>query len=201
MKELARLAIFAGALIGIGGLIYLNLGGLAGAALFAFGLAAVIICRAQLFTGKAGYLPYRDWPRLIAIIAFNAVGCLLLATLTLYSTNEQLFTNLDKIILARQTASWHAILVTAIGTGAIMTIAVFGALRKNFIPLLLGVPVFILCGLPHCVADAFYYAAKGLNDGFGWWMLGAWWPAIIGNYIGCNLPRILMGKANFERIE
>ena len=81
----------------------------------------------------------------------------------------------------------------AIGTGLIMTLAVYGTMRKNYLPLLFGVPVFILCGLPHCVADAFYYAIALLQGDAAWWMLGTWAWAIVGNYIGCNLPRILMG--------
>ena len=51
MKEFTRLAIFAGMLVGVGGLVYLRAGGIIGAVLFAFGLASVILCKAQLFTG------------------------------------------------------------------------------------------------------------------------------------------------------
>ena len=74
----------------------------------------------------------------------------------------------------------------------IMTLAVYGARKGHYLPLLFGVPVFILCGLPHCVADAFYYALAALQGQWGLWILGAWFWAIIGNYIGCNLPRIFM---------
>ncbi len=193
MKELTHLALFAGMLIGIGGLTYLNVGGLAGAILFSFGLISVVLCKAQLYTGKAGFMAPREWARLLYILLGNAVGCLATATLTLYATKAQLFEGLDAILAARHTAPWHGILLMAIGTGLIMTLAVYGTMRKNYLPLLFGVPVFILCGLPHCVADAFYYAIALLQGDAAWWMLGAWAWAIVGNYIGCNLPRILMG--------
>ena len=57
-----------------------------------------------------------------------------------------------------------------------------------------GVPVFILCGLPHCVADAFYYALALFCGKAEWGLLTAWLWAIAGNYIGCNLPRWFMAE-------
>ena len=187
------MSIFAGLLIGVGGLVYLRVGGVAGAVLFAFGLLSVVMCGAQLFTGKSGFLPYRDFPKLVAMIALNAVGCAIAALIASYSSSEALVANLNTIIDARLDASWHKILVTSVGTGMIMTLAVYGARQKHYLPLLFGVPVFILCGLPHCVADAFYYAAAAFYGEFEWSLLIAWFWAIVGNYIGCNIPRWFMG--------
>lgn len=189
------MSIFAGLLIGVGGLVYLRVGGVAGAVLFAFGLLSVVMCGAQLFTGKSGFLPYRDFPKLVAMIALNAVGCAIAALIASYSSSEALVANLNTIIDARLAASWHKILVTSVGTGMIMTLAVYGARQKHYLPLLFGVPVFILCGLPHCVADAFYYAAAALYGEFEWSLLIAWLWAIVGNYIGGNIPRWFMGKS------
>ena len=189
------MSIFAGLLIGTGGLVYLRVGGVAGAVLFAFGLLSVVMCGAQLFTGKSGFLPYRDFPKLVAMIALNAVGCAIAALIASYSSSEALVANLNTIIDARLAASWHKILVTSVGTGMIMTLAVYGARQKHYLPLLFGVPVFILCGLPHCVADAFYYAAAALYGEFEWSLLIAGFWAIVGNYIGCNIPRWFMGKS------
>ena len=195
MKNFISLSVFAGLLIGTGGLVYLRVGGVAGAVLFAFGLLCVVMCGAQLFTGKAGFLPYKDYPKLVAMIALNAVGCAIVALIASYSSSETLVANLDVIISARLAAPWHKILVTSVGTGMIMTLAVYGARQKHYLPLLFGVPVFILCGLPHCVADAFYYAAAAFYGGFEWALLVSWLWAIVGNYIGCNLPRWFMGES------
>lgn len=195
MRNFISMSIFAGLLIGTGGLVYLRVGGVAGAVLFAFGLLCVVMCGAQLFTGKSGFLPYKDFPKLIAMIALNAVGCAIAAFIASYCTSDTLTANLQTIIDARLTASWHKVVVTSVGTGMIMTLAVYGARQKHYLPLLFGVPVFILCGLPHCVADAFYYAAALFYDCFEWELLIAWGWAIVGNYIGCNLPRWFMGEA------
>lgn len=197
MKQFLSMSVYAGLLIGIAGLVYLRVGGLAGAVLFAFGLLCVVMCGAQLYTGKAGFLPVKELPRLILMLAGNAVGCLIAAFIATYCASEALLSNLDTILSARMAASWHGLLVTSAGTGMIMTLAVYGARRKHFLPLLFGVPVFILCGLPHCVADAFYYAAALLLGKFEIVLLGAWFWAIVGNYIGCNLPRLFM-QQEFE---
>lgn len=186
------MSIFAGLLIGTGGFVYLRVGGIAGAVLFAFGLLSVVMCGAQLFTGKSGFLPPKQIPRLLLMLAGNAVGCLVAAIIAVYCLNQSVQTNLSSILASRQAASWIGLLVTSAGTGMIMTLAVYGARKQHYLPLLFGVPVFILCGLPHCVADAFYYAVAILLGKFEWWILWAWLWAIIGNYIGCNLPRYFM---------
>lgn len=194
MRNFLSMSVFAGLMIGIAGLVYLRVGGLAGAVLFAFGLLSVVMCGAQLFTGKAGYLAYRESWRLVPMLLGNAVGCFLAAIITHYVANDAVIGNLDTILVARTSASWHGLVVTASGTGMIMTLSVYGARRGHYLPLLFGVPVFIMCGLPHCVADAYYYGVAIIAERFEWTMLGAWWWSIVGNYIGCNLPRWFMGE-------
>lgn len=194
MRQFLSMSVFAGLLIGVAGLVYLRVGGLAGAVLFAFGLLSVVMCRAQLYTGKAGYLPYRESWRLAPMLLGNAVGCMVAAVIAIYVANESVASNLDTIVASRLGASWHALTVTSIGTGLIMTLSVYGARKGHYLPLLFGVPVFIMCGLPHCVADAFYYSLALLLGKFDMAMLGAWVWAIMGNYIGCNLPRWFMAE-------
>ena len=194
MRQFLSMSVFAGLLIGVAGLVYLRVGGLAGAILFAFGLLSVVMCRAQLYTGKAGYLPYRESWRLVPMLLGNAIGCFMAAVIAMYVANDTVAGHLDAILSARLSASWHAIAVTSIGTGLIMTLSVYGARKGHYLPLLFGVPVFIMCGLPHCVADAFYYSLALVLGRFEAMMLWAWLWAIVGNYIGCNLPRWFMQK-------
>ena len=194
MKQFISSSIFAGLLIGIAGLVFLNVGGLGGAVLFAFGLMTVTISKADLFTGKAGFLPLKESAPLIPMVLLNAVGCLLTAYIASYNTSETVATTLDTIMAAREAASWHMMLVTSIGTGVIVTLAVYGVRKGTYLPLLYGVPVFIMCGLPHSIADAFYYWVAILNGDFAAWMIVAWLMSVVGNYIGCNLPRWFMGE-------
>ena len=194
MRHFASMSIFAGLLIGIAGLVFLHVGGLGGAILFAFGLMSVTLCKALLFTGKAGYLPYKESLQLLPMVVGNVVGCLITAYIGYYTMNEGSLSTLSTIMAAREAASWHGILATSIGTGVIVTLALYGSRKGNYLPLLYGVPVFIMCGLPHCIADAFYYWVAILNGDFAMWMLLAWFWSVVGNYIGCNLPRWFMGK-------
>ena len=84
--------------------------------------------------------------------------------------------------------------VLAIGCGFIMTTAVtFGRKQQN-LPLLFGVPLFITCGFPHCVADAFYYMCVPvpyLIDHAAE-VLIFYVSIVIGNFIGCNLYRAII---------
>ena len=123
MRQFLSMSVFAGLLIGVAGLVYLRVGGLAGAILFAFGLLSVVMCRAQLYTGKAGYLPYGESWRLVPMLLGNAVGCMMAAIVAMYVANDAVTTHLDTILSARLSASWHAIAVTSIGTGLIMTLS------------------------------------------------------------------------------
>ena len=196
MRNFVSMSLFAGLLIGIAGLVFLHVGGLGGAILFAFGLMAVTISKSLLFTGKAGFLPLKESLQLIPMVALNAIGCLLMAGIA-YSTVESSTTaaaTLDTIMAAREAASWN-ILITSVGTGIIVTLAVYGVRKGTYLPLLYGVPVFIMCGLPHCIADAFYYCMAIIRGDFEAWMILAWLWSVVGNYIGCNLPRWFMGKA------
>ena len=48
------LSILAGIFISLGCIVYLSIGSIAGALLFAVGLCAVLHFKAELFTGKVG---------------------------------------------------------------------------------------------------------------------------------------------------
>jgi formate/nitrite transporter FocA (FNT family) len=195
MKQFISLSIFAGMLIGIAGLVFLHVGGLGGAVLFAFGLMSVSLCSALLFTGKAGYLPYKESLQLLPMVVLNAIGCLVMAYIGYHSMTENSLSTLNTIMAAREAAPWYSLVITSIGTGIIVTLALYGSRKGNYLPLLYGVPVFIMCGLPHSIADAFYYCTAILNGDFAWWMVGAWICSVVGNWIGCNMPRWFMQKS------
>lgn len=194
MRQFISSSLFAGLLIGIAGLVFLNVGGLGGAILFAFGLMCVTVSKSLLFTGKAGFLPYKESLQLLPMVLLNALGCLITAYIAMQARNSNMLTTLDTIMAMREAASWYNLLVASIGTGVIVTLAVYGVRKGTYLPLLYGVPVFIMCGLPHSIADAFYYWVAILNGDFAMWMVVAWLMSVIGNYIGCNFPRWFMGK-------
>lgn len=174
-------AILAGCCIGIGGTVYLKVGGVEGAVLFSIGLIAVVSYKLKLYTGAAGFVSKSNAWQLVPILLGNIVGCILLS---LFPTNVDVTT----IIEARAACSWYNAFVLAIGCGVLMTTAVTFARQDRWLPLLFSVPVFILCGFYHCVADAFYYAVgyEQLDAG----IIPVYIATVAGNFVGCNIPRL-----------
>ena len=194
MKNLIHSAIMAGICIGIAGFGYLAVGGIVGAVTFAFGLLAVVHYRLKLYTGTAGFFAKGELLQLCTILAMNIVGCLLVALMARTSPMP-LQEAAQHILEGRLNAGIVQSGVLAIGCGFIMTTAVKWGREGKFLPLLFGVPLFIICGFPHCVADAFYYLCvpvEYLTANAGQVLL-LYAAIVLGNFIGCNLYRLLLG--------
>lgn len=194
MKNLIHSAIMAGICIGIAGFGYLAVGGIVGAVTFAFGLLAVVHYRLKLYTGTAGFFAKGELLQLCTILAMNIVGCLLVALMARMSPMP-LQDAAQHILEGRLNAGIVQSGVLAIGCGFIMTTAVKWGREGKFLPLLFGVPLFIICGFPHCVADAFYYLCmpvEYLTANAGQVLL-LYAAIVLGNFIGCNLYRLLLG--------
>ena len=151
------LSILAGICISIGCVVNLRVGGVAGAVLFAFGLTTVVYYGLKLYTGTAGFIRLKgDWSMLAVVLLGNIVGCFLSAWLISYAQPDCI-EPATKILASRLAKGPWACFLLAIGCGFIMTTAVEFARKGKMLPLLLGVPVFILCGFAHSIADAFYF--------------------------------------------
>lgn len=189
-------ALLAGCAIGIAATIYLKVTGTLGAAMFAFGLIVVVAMKLPLFTGQAQHVwrnNGRDYALLGLMLLLNLGGCAIISAMT---CTPEIAAASESIILARLSKGPLMCGVLAIPCGFIMTAAVRGAsLSRNWLPLLFGVPAFIICGFPHCVADSFYYAScsHSFIAGHGWSLLAAYLPTVAGNFIGCNIYRLVLG--------
>ena len=186
-------AILAGICIGIAGFGFLAVGGVVGAVTFAFGLLAVVHYRLKLYTGTAGFFVKGELLQLCLILAMNIVGCLLVAMMARVSPMP-LQETAQRLLVGRLVAGWWQCGLLAIGCGFIMTTAVKWGREGKFLPLLFGVPLFIICGFPHCIADAFYYLvvpANYLVENAGEVIL-LYISIVLGNFVGCNFYRLLM---------
>ncbi|MCH5174819.1 MAG: formate/nitrite transporter family protein [Prevotellaceae bacterium] len=190
-----RSGIFAGICIGIAGFVYLAEKSIVGAVLFAFGLLTVIGYKLKLYTGTAGFVKKDEVGTLLLILISNIVGCFVVAMIARCSPMPVQETALG-ILEARLSIGALCGGVLAVGCGLIMTTAVNFARKGNNYPLLFGVPLFIMCGFPHCVADAFYYLTVPTSFWVENWgeILTFYLSIVIGNFVGCNLYRLVVGE-------
>jgi formate/nitrite transporter FocA (FNT family) len=75
-----------------------------------------------------------------------------------------------------------------------MTTAVEFARKGKMLPLVLGVPVFILCGFAHSIADAFYFLVSPAEQVLNGSVLAVYLSEVLGNFVGCNLYRWVIAK-------
>ncbi len=190
-------SLLAGICIGIAGFGYLAAGGYFGAALFCCGLLAVVSYKLKLYTGTAGFIAKDEVGHLALVLLGNILGCLCVALLARISPMP-LQESAEKILSGRLAIGPLRAGALAIGCGFLMTTAVTFGRKGQMLPLLFCVPMFIVCGFPHCVADAFYY----LTCPLAFWaenflaIIGVYIAIVIGNFIGCNLYRfVMMGEA------
>ena len=202
MLKTLRSAIFAGIYIGTAGFGFLAsgiqsevYGSLVGAVLFSLGLMAVVGYKLKLYTGTAGFINKNEVGQLFLILLGNIIGCLCLGLMTRVSPMD-IQAAAQKVLELRLKTGALKCGLLGIGCGMLMTTAVTFARQKNILPLLFAVPLFIVCGFTHCVADAFYYLAMP----FEFWsfeLLGVYVCTVLGNLIGCNLYRIVLSKEQY----
>ncbi len=203
--QVFKSSLLSGVFVGIAGFGYLagrNNGmgfestrEILGSILFSFALLGVVNYKLLLYTGTAGFITRHEKGRLLHILLGNIAGCVLIALLARCSAMP-LQESAQALLESRLSLGFVRGGLLSIGCGFIMTTAVTFARKGNNLPLLIGVPLFILCGFPHCVADAFYYLAAPL----AFWQIhgGAillfYLCIVLGNFIGCNFYRIIMGS-------
>lgn len=195
--QIFRSAVFAGVCIALAGYGFLA-GKAVGTFLFIFGLATVVKYRLKLFTGTAGFVQNgQEMKELLLILVGNWAGCLLIALIARCSPMP-LQETAQTLLEGRLATGWWKAGILSIGCGILMTTAVTFARKGNeignWIPLIFAVPLFIHCGFPHCIADAFYYLTVPsdfwkANTGS---ILLLYSMLVVGNFIGCNLYRVIV---------
>lgn len=183
MNELIRKSAAAAILIAVGDFVLLRNGAPLGAFLFAFGLLGVCMLGANLFTGKAGamkknHLKPQD---MLIILGVNLIVGYLAGFIMSYCDSDVKIAAISKV----ETWSFDlAFLIRAFFCGVIMYISVQGY-KKTPLAVLIGVPVFILCGFQHCIANII---TLGIANTWHWSIL----LAIAGNWFGsCSIAWLL----------
>lgn len=212
MANLRNSSLLSGFAISICAFCYSALSGtIAGAFIFSFGLITIVLYGWKLYTGSAGFIKntveFRD---LVLILFYNCIGCMSAAILLSTFGNVFVTDFIGNAINLRSITSYSDIIpvfTRGIFCGFIMTTAVkfarLGVERgfQYFLPLLLGVPLFLMSGFYHSIVDIFYLCYGVFNDIITtnnelFAAILGWVTVAVGNFIGCNLTRIVTLNLN-----
>lgn len=156
--------ILAGLCISLGGSAFLSCDNkYVGAVLFSVALLSICMFGFSLYTGKIGYVVenhgIKDIARLAVGFLGNAIGCAmfgLLFRLGLESASKKA----EVLCAAKLAESIPEALVRAFFCGVLMYIAVWMYKSKSTsLGIFICVPVFILSGFEHSIANMFYFSA------------------------------------------
>ena len=191
MNVTDRQSIMAGILIGLGACGFLALGGLTGAIIFAFGLIGVVFTGIPLYTGRAGVMT--SIPGIIKVWWWNVVGAMAVGLVVAAIGGSMAESAYNTVAAHVAQGPWRGFL-RAVGCGLVIDLSVwFYRSSKSLVPVLFGIPLFIVCGFYHSIADVVYI--------FGAWkwdidLLWFYPIIVIGNYVGCNVRRWLLPETN-----
>ena len=167
--------ILAGILIAIGGSVFLASYGdgslvsrTIGAVFFSVALLCICYKGYSLFTGKVGYIPEKHDGNAFSVLLWGLLGnaiATILIGLALREAMPSLGVPAELICTAKLAQEWWQTLVRAIFCGMLMYLAVSIYRDKNTTSaIFFCVPVFILAGFEHSIANMFYFGAAGMVD-------------------------------------
>ncbi|MBR0112232.1 MAG: formate/nitrite transporter family protein [Clostridia bacterium] len=181
--------ISAGILISIGGSVFLACDNkYVGASFFTVALLCICYKGYSLFTGKVGYLPEKHGKEEFSVLLLgllgNTIGTVILGYAVAYAVPGIKETALT-ICNAKLGQEFLQTLIRGCLCGVLMYLAV-SIFRDHKTPLaiIFCIPVFILSGFEHSIADIFYFAASGIVSlkAFAFLM-----TVVLGNSIGAIL--------------
>ena len=185
----------AGVCITLGGAVFLAVEDrIVGAVLFSVALLCICLKGYALFTGKVGFLPEDHGKAAVETLLLGLLGNAM-ATILCGLVLRSALPNLGKAALTlcegKLTQPWWGTLVRGIFCGILMYLAV-STWRESRTPLgiLFCIPVFILSGFEHSIADIFYFATSGMVSLRAFLFI---WVVILGNSLGAMLLPLLGG--------
>ncbi|MBR1867512.1 MAG: formate/nitrite transporter family protein [Clostridia bacterium] len=188
--------IAAGIMISIGCAVYLACENKTVGAI-GFSVALLIICylKFSLYTGKIGFLIVRRdkeyFSELTLGLLGNAIGVIICGWLLSYAF-PQMRSSAISLYDAKLSQTFLQTIIRAAFCGVLMYVAVAVFSDKNSpIGILFAIPVFILSGFEHSIADMGYFA---ISMQFSLNAFGYIWTVILGNSIGSLIISFLAGS-------
>jgi len=186
LKRALGLSFAAGVFISIGGAVFLSCDNkYLGAVFFCVALLSICMLGLFLFTGKVGYLVHdhsgKAFLELGLTLLGNLLGTLICALLLSYAKPALRAEAIARCAPRLEMAPMQ-VLIMAFFCGILMYTAV-AIYKEKQSPLgvFFCVPVFILSGFEHSIADMFYFFTAGEFGGETWLFLAL---AVLGNSLG-----------------
>lgn len=181
--------IASGLLVSIGGVVLLSCDDrYIGAILFTVALLAICLMDLYLYTGKVGFLADGFDKKMPAQLIVGLLGNFIGATLTGFVIRYARPALIEKARASCQARLDNGILrafVLGCLCGVLMYVAVKIYRQKgSVLGILFCIPVFILAGFEHSIADMFYFALAGMMN-FAY--LGFIIAVIFGNSVGAMI--------------
>lgn len=166
-KKIFISSFLAGIFISIGGCVnLLSPNNIIGAIMFSIGLYSIVCFSFSLFTGQVGYwidngLTFAQ--KLGIILLGNFVGTFVSGIVLSLTRHESIVQGATALSTVKLADTPQSIFILSIFCGILMFTAVELYRRtKNPLGIFVCVPVFILSGFEHCVANMFYISAASM---------------------------------------
>ncbi|MBE6626153.1 MAG: formate/nitrite transporter family protein [Ruminococcaceae bacterium] len=192
LKRDLTLGVIAGLCIGIGGSVFLaccndyaGYGKIVGAIMFSVALLCICFRGYALFTGKVGFLVISHKKADFSAVLLSLLGNLIGTAVSGYAIRYALPALGEKALAICEPKLAQTVpetIIRAIFCGILMYLAVvIYRENKSIAGIFFCVPVFILAGFEHSIANMFYFAASGIVSLNAFAYL---WIVILGNAIG-----------------
>ncbi len=194
LKKIAS-GVMAGIMVSIGGCVFLACDvKYVGAVLFSVALLCICYCGYSLYTGKIGFIisshSREDFSVLLLGLLGNAVGTVICGAAVRYAIPTIGEAALAACMRRLDEQAFLQTLVRGIFCGILMFLSVYIYREKKTVAgILFCIPVFILSGFEHSIADMFYFAASGMVSVEAFAYV---WTVILGNTLGGMLFPVLM---------
>ena len=192
--------IASGMFVGIGGAVYLSCENkTVGAALFAVALLTICMFSLYLFTGKIGYLAtdlhFSTVYDLAVGLAGNVIGAYGTGIL-IKLCRPTLAARATEICSAKLEQEFYVTIILAAFCGVLMYTAVeIFKTKGSVLGIIYCIPVFILSGFEHSVADVFYFTVSDTSPAK--WVIFIIF-AVLGNAAGSIFTRIIHRISNIK---
>lgn len=192
LKNVAK-GLEAGIMVSIGGAVFLGCANrIAGAVLFSVALIVICVNGYSLYTGKIGFImdceTKAEYASVFLGLLGNVLGTLLCGW-ALRTAMPNLGAAAAEICSDKLTQNTFSTLIRGIFCGILMYCAVSTFRNRNTLTgILFCIPVFILSGFEHSIADIFYFTIGGklcIKS------LVFIFVVLIGNSLGANIMPML----------